>query len=100
MSKQCWNICCVCWDNNDSTGNNCGADDINPGVCRSSDIDLRSILDLTKELYVPKKASSILNKLYEMKQEIKTKLPANDTEKLKDIISEIIKDLSTKDFIV
>jgi hypothetical protein len=56
----CWNICCICWEENEEL-HNCSADDLNPDICRLSHLDLRSILETAEQRNAKKIDRAIKN---------------------------------------
>lgn len=71
--KECWNICCVCWEINPERGN-CNADDLNPSLCRKSDIDLRSMLEEAKKLHAMENNTLPIYKIIHLLKNLKTDL--------------------------
>ena len=84
-NKTCWNIFCICWKSDEEKGN-CTAEDLYPGLCRLSDLKLKTMLDMVKELY--EKENDTLNikdtisGLKEIKEEIKKKESMFDSDPL------------------
>lgn len=78
--KECWNICCICWEINPEQCN-CSADDLNPDLCLKSSIDLRSILDGAKEICAKENKTlpikEIIQHLKDIRNEIEEKWVRN-----------------------
>lgn len=97
--KKCWNICCVCWENN-SERLNCNADDLNPDLCCKSNIDFRTMLDKAQEMHALENKTlpfkKILQLLIDLKKNIEENWPRNEPVPGKEIINVIISTLENR----